>query len=172
MPEGCRSRNSAHDMNTELQAQTVDISRKLRKALPACCRREPVFCRLKSPVLIHRIVSERNVLNFRPLRSRISGIPFDIDDHILISSGLQMICKILRVGLYLRFRHRGIIVIIAIPPLRRGHCKAVLVHFPSFCRGFPTAAYRHRSICRPARHNWYAKIIIFWYLLPFHLYLY
>ena len=143
MPEGCRSRNSAHDMNTELQTQTVDISRKLRKALSACCRREPVFRRLKPSVLIHRVVSKRNVLNFRPFRPRISGIPLNVDDHILVSRRLQMICKILRVGLYLRFRHRGVVIIIAVPPLRRGHRKAVLVHFPSFCRGFSTATYRH-----------------------------
>ena len=115
-----RARDAAHDVDAELEAKAVHIVGQRAEAPAPGRGREARRVRLKAAVLVHGVVAEGDVLELRTAGPGVLGVPLDVNDDILPAIGLELPRQHLGIGAHVGFGHGRVVIVVAVPPHRRG----------------------------------------------------
>ncbi len=112
--------DAPHDVYAEFQPQAVDIGRERPEALAALRGGETLRVRLEPGPGVYLYVAEGNVLETPAHTAGVFCVPLDVDYHVLPAPLLQTLGHDPGVGPDLLLIYSGVVVVVAVPPHRRG----------------------------------------------------
>ena len=154
------SRNPAHDMDAEFQAERVDIFGERPESLSARGGGKTVDGGNQPPVFVHGQFLKRNIVMGFGLRSG----PLDIDHNIFPAVGLQVFRHPFGVLPYGVLRHSRAVAVPAVPSHRRPSDHGL------FCAVHHSVSLPLRGFCKPAAPSFRAargfSVRSVWYHRP------